>query len=489
METNYSIPGFGANCANDTCFINAFNSPNYYAILQQQKMQQQIAQQQKAATDSLGITATDSINSSTTSSPSFQSSANSIESSSGLGTGLLVGGTIVAGAAACIAAYKKRDGGNLLNGFKNLGKSLFGSKEATAAGEKAKSFVSNLIKDGGKNVKEYTIQKNGMSFFMKDGKPVKIITQDKKVIKKEDVAEWVKDNTSVMNEVKKLNLHGTTLPKGVSLSYTREIADGKNLYRMVVENGKVVKVEVPIKDKADKWVEVPENQFDGFIKNHAKQVKEAETLTRTFGGKKVQLLNSKGKLVAQNGSIQMNVRNGKIVSAKFNGSRDLKPEELKALNQDYKSIVQNFGRENGSKYGLKNYEYIYRQKGGQEIRFNSAKSITSVNAVTNKEITNADAIKNYLDRNGDIKTELENIASTGTVSNGYRLGNIVYKNDNGITFDITGNKINGIKLDKEITIDKKTFKAGELIDGKWLSEWRKTAANDNDFRAVAEMLT
>ena len=482
MGTNYSIPGFGANCANDTCFINAFNSPNYYAILQQQ-----IAQQQKAATDSLGITATDSINSSTTSSPSFQSSANSIESSSGLVTGLLVGGTVVAGAAACIAAYKKRDGGSLLNGFKNLGKSLFGSKEATAAGEKAKSFVSNLIKDGGKNVKEYTIQKNGMSFVMKDGKPVKIITQDKKVIDKaKDVAKWVKDNSSVMNEVKKLNLHGTTLPKGVSLSYTREIADGKNLYRMVVENGQVVKASS--KDKAGKWVEVAENQFDGFIKNHAKQVKEAETLTRTFGGKKVQLLNSKGKLVAQNGSIQMNVRNGKIVSAKFNGSRDLKPEELKALNQDYKSIVQNFGRENGSKYGLKNYEYIYRQKGGQEIRFNSAKSILRVNAVTNKEITNADAIRSYLEKNDAIKTELENIASTGTVSNGYRLGNIIYKNDNGITFNITGNKINGIKLGKKITIDKKTFKAGELIDGKWLDEWRKTAANDNDYQAVLAML-
>ena len=483
MGMGYGIQGIGANYTNDPYFMQTLNSPNYYAMIQAQNVAQQQAAQ---TTQAAQATTTPAV----TTDPSFKGAEQTAESGSGLGTGLFVGGTIVAGAAACIAAYKKRDGGSLLNGFKNLGKSLFGSKEATAAGEKAKSFVSNLIKDGGKNVKEYTIQKNGMSFFMKDGKPVKIITQDKKVIDKaKDVAKWVKDNTSVMNEVKKLNLHGTTLPKGVSLSYTREIADGKNLYRMVVENGKVVKVEVPIKDKADKWVEVPENQFDGFIKNHAKQVKEAETLTRTFGGKKVQLLNSKGKLVAQNGSIQMNVRNGEIVSAKFNGSRDLKPEELKALNQDYKSIVQNFGRENGSKYGLKNYEYIYRQKGGQEIRFNSAKSITSVNAVTNKEITNADAIKNYLDRHGDIKTELENIASTGTVSNGYRLGNIVYKNDNGITFDITGNKINGIKLDKEITIDKKTFKAGELIDGKWLSEWRKTAANDNDFRAVAGMLT
>ena len=325
---------------------------------------------------------------------------------------------------------------------------------------------------------------------MKDGKPVKIITQDKKVIDKaKDVAKWVKDNSSVMNEVKKLNLHGTTLPKGVSLSYTREIADGKNLYRMVVENGQVVKVSG--KDRDGKWVEVAKNQFKGFINNqkHKKLIKEATTLTRTFNGKKVQLLNSKGKLVSQTGSIQMNVRNGEIVSAKFNGGRDLKHKELEALNEDYKSVAKNFGKEDGSRYGLTNYEYIYRQKGGQEIRFDSARKISSVNAVTNKEITNADAIKNYLDKNGDIKTELENIASTGNVSNGYRLGNVIYKNDNGITFDITGNKINGIKLGKKITIDKKTFKAGDLIDGKWLSEWRKTAANDNDFRAVAEMLT
>ena len=480
MGMSYGIQGIGANYASDPYFMQTLSSPNYYAMMQAQN----VAQQQAAQTTQAAQTATTPA---VTADPSFKGAEQTAESGSGLGTGLLVGGTVVAGAAACIAAYKKRDGGSLLNGFKNLGKSLFGSKEATAAGEKAKSFVSNLIKDGGKNVKEYTIQKNGMSFVMKDGKPVKIITQDKKVIDKaKDVAKWVKDNSSVMNEVKKLNLHGTTLPKGVSLSYTREIADGKNLYRMVVENGQVVKASS--KDKAGKWVEVAENQFDGFIKNHAKQVKEAETLTRTFGSKKVQLLNSKGKLVAQNGSIQMNVRNGKIVSAKFNGSRDLKPEELKALNQDYKSIVQNFGRENGSKYGLKNYEYIYRQKGGQEIRFNSAKSILRVNAVTNKEITNADAIRSYLEKNDAIKTELENIASIGTVSNGYRLGNIIYKNDNGITFNITGNKINGIKLGKKITIDKKTFKAGELIDGKWLDEWRKTAANDNDYQAVLAML-
>lgn len=75
-----------------------------------------------------------------------------------------------------------------------------------------------------------------MSFIMKDGKPVKIITQDKKVIDKaKDVTDWLSKNPSVRREVNGLALYGTTLPKGVSLAYTREITDGKNVYRMLVE--------------------------------------------------------------------------------------------------------------------------------------------------------------------------------------------------------------------------------------------------------------
>ena len=128
---------------------------------------------------------------------------------------------------------------------------------------------------------------------------------------------------------------------------------------MLVENGKVVKASS--KDRAGKWVDVAENQFEGFIKNHAKQVKEAETLQKTLHGKDVQILNKKGKLVKQRGSVQLNVRNGEVISAKFNG-RDLKPEELKALGKDFKTEIGQFGHEAGSRYGLSNYEYVYRQK-------------------------------------------------------------------------------------------------------------------------------
>ena len=181
------------------------------------------------------------------------------------------------------------------------------------------------------------------------------------------------------------------------------------------------------------------------------------------------------------------VRNGEVISAKFNG-RDLKPEELKALGKDFKTEIGQFGHEAGSRYGLSNYEYVYRQKGGQTIRFDNSRRITNVTAVTQKDITKSDAIKNFLEKNDGIKSELENIASTGSISNGYRLGNMVYRDDAGRTFEIAGDKIKGLKLNKKITLCGKTFKAGDLIDGKYLGEWRKTAENGNAYDAVAAML-
>lgn len=108
--------------------------------------------------------------------------------------------------------------------------------------------------------------------------------------------------------------------------------------------------------------------------------------------------------------------------------------------------------------------------------------------MTQKDITKSDAIKNFLEKNDGIKSELENIASTGSISNGYRLGNMVYRDDAGRTFEIAGDKIKGLKLNKKITLCGKTFKAGDLIDGKYLGEWRKTAENGNAYDAVAAML-
>ena len=491
MAPGYGISSIGSSYANDPYFMYALNSynPNFMGI-------QQASSQTAVQPSANAASTTPSVDTSNIAvDPSFKGSPK--DSDDGISTGkLIAGGLMIAGGAlACIKAYKKGDGTGLkkmLNGFKQYGKKLLGSsaddiaKNAANKADDAANKVSNIIRNGGKNLQEYTIQKDGMSFVIKNGKPVKIITQDKKVIDKAaDVAKWVRNNPTVRDEVRNMTLSGTRLPKGVSLSYTREVADGKNLYRLTVENGQVVKASS--RDKAGKWVEVTKDQFDGFIKNHAKQVKEAETLQKTFGGKKVRILNKKGKLVEQTGSIQMNVRGGKVVSAKFNG-KDLKPEELKALQDDFQKEISNFGHEAGNKYGLTNYEYVYRQKGGQTVRFDKSRTIKNVTSVTNKDITNANAMDNFWQKNEGIKNELDNIISTGNVSSGFRVGNMTYKSDAGVVYNISGDKINGIKLDKKITLGGKTFKAGDVIDGKYLGEWRKTAENNNDFQAVLDLL-
>ncbi len=490
MAPGYGISSIGSY-ANDPYFMYALNSynPNFMGMQQTAQAAQTTPQYSAVDTTSTVTTPSASVD------PTFKGSSKSDDD--GISTGKLVaGGLLVAGSAlACLKAYKKGDGTGLkkmFNGFKQYGQKLLGTsakevaEKAADKADDAAAKISNIIKNGGKNLQEYTIQKDGMSFVMKGGKPVKIITQDKKVIDKaKDVADWVRKNPTVRDEVRNMTLNGTRLPKGVSLSYTREIADGKNLYRLTVENGQVVKAAS--RDRAGKWVDVAENQFEGFIRNHAKQVKEAETLQKTLYGKKVKILNKKGKLVEQAGNIQMNVRGGNVVSARFNG-KDLKPEELKALQKDFSSEIGNFGHEAGSRYGLTNFEYVYRQKGGQTVRFDNSRKITNVTSVTNRDITNTSAIDNFLQKNDAIKTELDNIVSTGNISSGFRIGNMTYKSDSGVVYNISGDKINGIKLNKKITLCGKPFKAGDVIDGKYLGEWRKTAENNNDFQAVLDLL-
>ena len=492
MAPGYGISSIG-QYGSDPYFMYALNSynPNFMGSQQGAQTVQNANQYAIPQTDAASAV-TNTVN--TGIDPTFKGYE---KDDDGISTGkLITGGLLVAGSAlACLKAYKKGDGTGIkkmLNGFKQYGQKLLGTSAKEAAekaadkADDAAAKISNIIKNGGKNLQEYTIQKDGMSFVIKNGKPVKIITQDKKVIEKaSEVAKWVNNNPAVKKEVKNLDLSGV-LPKGVKLSYTREIADGENLYRLTVENGQVVKAASK-KASATKWVEVTKDQFDGFIKNHAKQVKEAETLQKTFTGKKVQILNEEGKLVEQTGNVQMNVRNRQLVSAKFNG-KDLTTKELEALQKDFQKEISNFGREAGGKYGLTNYEYVYRQKGGQIVRFKPNKYITKVTSVTPKDITDKDAVANFWQKNESIKNELDNIISTGNVSAGFRIGNMTYKSDIGVVYNISGDKINGIRLNKKITLDGKTFKAGDVIDGQYLGEWRKTAEYNNDFQAVREML-
>jgi hypothetical protein len=198
--------------------------------------------------------------------------------------------------------------------------------------------------------------------------------------------------------------------------------------------------------KGEKFVEIPQKELEAFIKNHTGIVNQATTLTSTLNGKTIKLLNSKGELIAKKGqSVTMSVRDGKVIEA-FVGSRKLKAEELKALQTDFSKEIAQFGKQSGNTYGLTNFEYVYRQKGGQKVRFDARRNITAINSIQDKSIVNADDIKKYLEANSGIKAELEGITAGSALPDGYRLGNIIVKSDSGNIFTICDGKVQAITL-------------------------------------------
>ena len=451
-------PGYGINSigyANDPYFMYALNSynPNFMAAQQTQTTQTQTQAQNTQATN-----------------PSFQGGTQNLpkaDYSEKSNAGTIIGGvTIAAGAAALIYAGRK----GKLDGLKKF----LGFGKEVAENATSGSTVKNILKKLGKEAQEYTIQKNGMSFVMKDGKPIKIITQDKKVINDATkVADWLSKNTAVKDAVEKLSIRGK-LPKGVKLSYTKEITDGTKVYKLTVENGKVVKAAS--KNSKGNFVDVAEEQFESFVKNHAKQVKEAETLSRTFSGQKIKLLNKKGVLCESSaGNLKVDVRNGEVLSATFNG-RSLKPEEIKALQKDLKTQITNIGKEDASKYGLKDYEYVYRHKGGQVVRFKNPKNPKSIRTVEENVLTSTCDINNFLDKNTTIKTELENVLSKETLSEGYRIANVLLKSESGNIYTVCNNKIVGIKL----------ADGTELKNASAIKKWIKNAENNNEYNKILE---
>lgn len=392
---------------------------------------------------------------------------------------VVLGTILVAGAAACIYGFKKgnvdlKGFARVKDGLKTAWSSIRG-KAGKVAADVTEKTGAVLPKAG--NVQEVTVMKDGMQFVMKDGKPVKIVTRESKIIDKpEAIAKWVSSNKTTVDAIKKLDV-SSVLPKGVSLSYTKEIVDGKKTYQMIVENGKIVKILS--KDSNGKFAEIAQKDFEAFIKNHPGVVNKATTLTSTLNNQTVKLLDKNGKLVARSGqNVKISVKDGKVLEATI-GGRKLKEEELKALQKDLSKEISQFGKQSGNKYeGLKEFEYVYRQKGGQEVRFNASHNITSVNSARENVIMSSEGIRKYLEANSGIKAELDGLTVGSTLPNGYRLGNITLKSDSGNIFTVCGGKVTSIKLAD-----------GKVLSSKnEIANWRKAAANNNEFEGILQSL-
>ena len=141
-------PGYGINSigsyASDPYFMYALNSynPNFMGT-QQTPM---VSQPQNYTIEQPAVTTT---------APSFKGSDDEKESSN---AGLIVGGTVVAGAATLIYAAKKGNGKGIKEGFKNIWRGLTGKgaeKAAQEAAEKVSAKIRAVMGKDGKLI--YTI--------------------------------------------------------------------------------------------------------------------------------------------------------------------------------------------------------------------------------------------------------------------------------------------------------------------------------------------
>ena len=486
MAPGYGISSIGSY-ANDPYFMYALNSYNPNFMGTQQSVQAPAAAQSAPAaavtTEPAGID------------PTFKGSEK--DDDDGISTGkLITGGLLVAGGAlACLKAYKRGDGTGLkkmFNGFKQYGQKLLGTsakegaEKAAEKADDAAAKISNIIKNGGKNLQEYTIQKDGMSFVMKDGNPVKIITQDKKVIT--DIAKWKRDNSALWNKISSFTPTTGKLPKNIKFdSVARNISYGGKNYKVILNNeGKITNVYRIGKTGQLNYI----NNLDDFLTKNTAFAKQAETFEYSKKGL-VHLKNSSGNYAGQTKDVQLTVRNGEFVSARYkDGSSwvDIEDEKtIEKLKETFKDTIPKIGKQRG--YGLEAKDCLYRYTDDvnhQSVRFFGDKS--PFEFIKEDAFNSTNKVNNFFSKHSELKKELDNIVSTGNISSGFRIGNMTYKSDSGVVYNISGDKINGIKLNKKITLGGKTFKAGEIIDGKYLGEWRKTAEYNNDFQAVLDLL-
>lgn len=450
MAPGYGISSIG-NYANDPYFMYAYNgyNPNFMGVQQYPQAAQSVSDVQVPDT----TVVTD---------PAFKGSDKSEGSSSN--TALLVGGTAVS-AAALIYAAKKGNGKGIKEGFKNIYNSWFkkGAEKAADKIDDAAAKISNIIK--GKGLNECQV-KNGTDLItIKNGGVSNIITKAEKKVK---------------------NVAGVRLPSGVSA--TSKDVTFSSIERTIKHKGKDYKV---VLDKEG-------NIIEAFVKNKKVNIddldkditEKAQTFTDTLKGKKIQLIEH-GRFVEHTGKdITLMVKNGELLDATylFKGkTTHLNNDELAKLAEDYADEIGKFGRRKG--FGLKPEECIYEySNANRRFIFDSNGKVKEAFDVTTNTIKKPQEVAKYLEKHG-----MTDVAKTGNIPSGATIANATYTTDAGNVFTIKNGKIESVKIKEACTVktrkNRYNFSAGRTITGNELNVWQNAeAANNNDFKAILEML-
>ena len=353
-------PGYGINSigsyASDPYFMYALNSynPNFMGT-QQTPM---VSQPQNYTIEQPAVTTT---------APSFKGSDDEKESSN---AGLIVGGTVVAGAATLIYAAKKGNGKGIKEGFKNILRGLKGKGAETAA-EKATRAM-----------KEFSYKaKDGSIVSVKDGKIAKVAIkgEDKVLDKADEINKYIADNGVTIPNA----FTGRKLTDGVNLTKYQFTNDNKTY---TVENGEIISISLVNgdkvnKDKVSEFLEKMNATEKGQIYNKIAKIQNGEKPKNGFIDKSVQYtwVDDAGVTYTRGYN-----KSGELVTSKINLPGKINKEPAEAewkawLNKN--SDVDNQVRtliEKGRVDGVKVGNFKYTDKNGNVISVNEKGEITRI---------------------------------------------------------------------------------------------------------------
>lgn len=473
MAPGYGISSIGSY-ANDPYFMYALNSynPNFMGTQQSGQASQTANQYSLPQADTNSVTTP-----AVTVDPTFKGSE---KSDDGISTGKLVaGGLLVAGGAlACIKAYKRGDGTGIkkmLNGFKQYGQKLLGTsaKEAAEkAADKADDVaakISNIIKNGGTNLKDCTIKNGADDIVFKNGEISKITQK---------------------TETKVKNITNVSLPSGINASSKDVHLD--HIERTISHKGKDYKV---IMDKNGSITEA----FRGKNKIDVDSVEgladAAQTYTKELKGIKLTLPDKNNVPTDYTRAYNISVRNGEVVDATYmvgSETKHLTSEQCKQLQEAIPDEIAKFGRaKNG--YGLTPQECIYEYTGAnRRYLFNgNTRKVTDAYDIQKADLVSPKKVDAYLE-----KHNLQNIKTDDKLPENLNVSSATYESSTGNIYTIEDGKIVRIKLKEGCDITsrkgkKYTFRAGETITPKdsRIDIWQGGMnINQKDYQAVLELL-
>ena len=372
-------------------------------------------------------------------------------------------------------------GRQAINGEKAVEKWI--NKHPQAVQDVANASQFELIKPleiGGKKYEILTEKGEITRVQVNEGSFVRELTKD-------EFDTFMKENGNLL----KLN-------DNIALSWEREFTVGGKNYRFITENGQVTRV---LREGKDGFKELEGQELKGFLENNKDKVKATETLQKELTLKDVQLeKNEDGvptltTLKDSSANVKLQVRNTqdgiKVVKASYvdasGDTIELNSEMRNKIQSQFAREIKKFSQEPAGRYtfsdgsAITDFSYArnFDVNGVKtKIRFNPDGEIIGIDTIIKKqEFTKTKAIEKFLEENEGIKEEVESLA-TGAIPEGYKVGEILVKSENGNVFKMIGDKITEIKLAD-----------GTVIKGsKNISKWNETAENQNETDKVLEML-